>query len=368
MKNYSKVAGIGLAVALVVFAVFAGAGAAALNTTFEISPDSELLIPGGNLSVKATTTNVNPSNYTFGDVFGINTDLTWSNASYYISRNGEVLVTGELSPSTKVYDHKYIPGIDIGNLSQETGNVTIKIELVGTVPLNTTGVIEPLTIVSKTGTTTEKSAASDVLDKKFTIYRMADLTADLSKFDSDLQSLYNRIAVYKGYAPTGVGTPETKYAKAQEYSVTLASNISNENKSNVLLNYAIPTIESANNDLNNIGLQIADTYLKETADLIASLKGMNRTDAAEKLEKEYLNLKSTYNNCKSNPSADTIDTLVKSAYYLNADAIKAYEGKTLPEGLLFALPFIIIGVVAVIVAVVVIILIRRKRNSWDELG
>lgn len=368
MKNFSKAVGIGLAIALVLLAVFAGAGAAALNTSFELSPDSELMIPGSNVSVKSSTT-VNPANYSFGDGFGINSDLIWTNASYTISRNGEVLVTGDLSPSTKNYDHKFIDGIVIGTLSQESGNVTIKIEFAGEVPTNKSGSIEPMTVTSKIGSTTETITASGKLGKDFSVYKMADLNADLAKFDSDLQSLYNRIAVYKGYAPTGVGTPETKYAKAQEYSLTLASNISTENKSNILINYAIPTIESANNDLNNIGLQIADTYLKATSEIITSLKEMKRTDVAEKLEKEYLSLKSTYNNCKSAPSSETIDTLVRSTFYLDQDAVNAYEGKTLPEGLLSVLPYIIIGVVgAGVIAIVVFLIIRRRRNSWDELG
>ena len=37
-------------------------------------------------------------------------------------------------------------------------------------------------------------------------------------------------------------------------------------------------------------------------------------------------------------------------------------------GLLNILPFILIGVGVVVVGVVVFLLIRRRRNSWDELG
>lgn len=360
MKNFSKAVGIGLAVALVLLAVFAGAGAATFKQTDSSLSSDGTVIPGQSIT-SSVTFELNLANVIVADVIKVETDLEspWE---------ATLIASTANSSNEMTFTNKYPSGscLNLMNLGEKA---TITVTMTSTVPSSKRGLeITPLKVIVNASNSNESGTAKTDTVK---VYNSGNLSGDIAAMEQNVSTLTNRIAIYKGYGLTTT-VPES-YLGEIKTCLTYATKAgsSDTTKASAIIK-AGEHYTTAVNALNDVGLKGVKYYLDESAKMINSLKGMNRDVLnIQSLYESYNTSYTTYSNLSNADRDQTkIDELLQKSYELTGTATQElYNAEHPMAGFLKVLPYIIIGVVgAGVIAIVVFLIIRRRRNSWDELG
>ncbi|HJJ46349.1 MAG TPA: hypothetical protein O0Y17_04655, partial [Methanocorpusculum sp.] len=207
------------------------------------------------------------------------------------------------------------------------------------------------------------------------VYNTGNLNGELAVLGNAITTIDTRIAAYNalerdtGKAQSYNEQARSKYTAAQNAgtanAVTAFGNIEAGNK----------LVKQAEMELALCALSMSLSYTSAVDDTVTTLYSKGWNTEAKLLDTKNVGLKNTYSqllgtyNAGNVPNAAALDQLAADSLAVWEEGNGYLESANNPlGGVLKILPFILIGVGVVVVGVVVFLLVRRRKNSWDELG
>lgn len=255
----------------------------------------------------------------------------------------------------------------------ETAEVILRISVDGTVSSSSAGKEISVLYVDTLGMT-DAGIQSYSSPKQF-VYNTGNLNGELAVLGNAITTIDTRIAAYNalerdtGKAQSYNEQARSKYTAAQNAgtadAVTAFKNIEAGNK----------LVKQAEMELALCALSMSLSYTSAVDDTVTTLYSKGWNTEAKLLDTKNVGLKNTYSqllgtyNAGNVPNAAALDQLAADSLAVWEEGNGYLESANNPlGGVLKILPFILIGVGVVVVGVVVFLLIRRRKNSWDELG
>jgi len=361
MNKLNKILGIFLVVALIA-TIFIGAGAAVTSTSSSLSTSENTVYAGQ--SVTATVTfKVDASKLAAGDVIKVETNFATPWKAYITVEGGDVKISDEVDNDRPTYDCIHF--------TNAADVVTVKVTCEGSIPSNKEGqTITPLkvsVVPSASGSTSESGSVST---KSVYVYDSSSISTDIITANSVLSALNSRIALYSTTLDleslgVSLSVPQNYIESASSYLTRAQESGISEYSASQFVVKAQNELSKAESSLNELALEIVRKQLAKTDELITNLKGMNRN--VENISTQYMVLENKYNGYSKTTDSAKIDELIQDVQTLYEKAYNDVYYNPMDD-FMKILPYIIIGVVAVIVGIIVFLIIRRRRNSWDELG
>ena len=363
--NVKKILTILLAVFLLTAVCCGAASAFTVTKEASINPSGSL-VPGqsvtGTMEIKLSKGSVNDASSV-----SFNTPLVGDVWNVDIIKGGVVVLPKTLSSSSNRDFSISITGFDLNYDS----DVTLRINMSGKVPSTVSNTkISVIQIKSY-----EVSTNSNYESTPQFVYNTGNLNGELSVLGNDISSIDTRIAAYLdlerdvGKAQTYNEQARAKYSSAQSAGTADAINAFKYIEEGEAL------VKKAQMELALCALSMSLSYTGAVDNTITTLYSKGWNNEAMLLDTKNTGLKNTYSqlfatyNAGNAPDAAALDKLAADSLALWEEGNTYLESANNPlGGLLKYLPFILIGVGVVVVGVVVFLLVRRRKNSWDELG
>jgi len=306
-----------IAVLSLVSLLFAGAGAAALTDTETklVFSNGEAIngtiVPGSTVSATVSFT-INVNDLSVGDILRVDTpfETPWQ---------ADVTVKGKTLTFTDVITNKR-PTLDCINFLNVGPNATVTVRCSGTIPESAGGsTIAPLSVTLKSkNSSAGGTAQTDSVD----VYNTAEIASDIVKGLQQVSTLSQRINKYNTPDVVALGIsfaiPEKYLSDAGNYlSQAQRSDVSEYIAANSIIE-ANKKIQSAENSINEIILQIATQKLNLVKSLINDLKGLNVD--VDNISTKYTVYKSTLERIDLSTDPSKVDELITDINDLYNDA------------------------------------------------
>ncbi|HJJ31769.1 MAG TPA: hypothetical protein O0X97_05945 [Methanocorpusculum sp.] len=359
--NVKKIITVLLAVFLLT-AVFCGAASA-------FTVQSEAVVPSGSLVAGERVAATVELKFPQGSVD------TGSKVSFDTPLVGDTWVVDIIKAGTIVNTkhpaspYLYISGFDL----EYEADIILRVAVTGTVSSDSAS--KEISVLQVTASGMHDAGMQSYSSPKQFVYNTGNLQGELAVLANAITTLDTRIANYIAY--------ERDVGKAQSYTeqarscYTAAQNAGTADAVTAFGNVEAGNgyVKKAQMELALTALSMALSYTTAVDDTITTLYSKGWNSEAKILDGKNVGLKNTYSqllstyNAGNVPDAGALDQLAADSLALWEEGNKYLESANNPlGGLLSILPFILIGVGVVVVGVVVFLLIRRRKNSWDELG
>ena len=263
----------------------------------------------------------------------------------------------------------YISGFD---LDYDT-DIILRISVTGTVSSESSN--KDISVLEVTASGMHDAGVQSYSSPKQFVYNTGNLNGELAVLGNAITTIDTRIAAYNalerdtGKAQSYNEQARSKYTAAQNAgtanAVTAFKNIESGND----------LVKQAEMELALCALSMSLSYTSAVDDTVTTLYSKGWNTEAKLLDTKNVGLKNTYSqllgtyNAGNVPNAAALDQLAADSLAVWEEGNGYLESANNPlGGILKILPFILIGVGVVVVGVVVFLLVRRRKNSWDELG
>ena len=362
--NIKRIVAITLVV-LLVATMFAGVASAFSVTQPATSNPSGSLVPGQEV-VSTMKVKYNSGEMGVGKRLNLATDLVGASWTVEIMKGNVIVST--LNPTP---DYCYVDGfsLDYDVDSGVVAHITVK----GIVSSTSAGTEISTIKLSEYGTSSQSTYASP---KQF-VYDTGNLDGSLSSLNTAIQTTDARITDYSTNFGSDCSAAKGKVELARSKYLSAQTAASNDDDVTAFKNIedGMKYISQAETDLASIALGLIASYTQAVDSDIYFLYGKGWNQEAVLLDTKNTGYKNTYTQYYNSymsgntPSAVELDSLRNQCYNLYTESQQYVNDANNPlGGVVKYLPFILIGVGVIVVGILIFFLIRKRKNSWDELG